>query len=189
MSGWTKPLGLVGAAVMGSVGLLALPRAPLAYEAPDLPVISDPDAWVDARRSASVSAGVRPQSLERLVRHQEGRTELAILYIHGFGSGRGEGEAVIDPLAKELGANLYYLRLPGHGASIDDHAQAKAGTYLRQRWTRSPSRERSGIGSWWWALARVVSWLLGWRRPTPRTWTRWCSRRRFISSGPAGWRR
>lgn len=131
MSRWRRPAGALGAALVGTVGLLALPRPPLVYEVPDLPVIEDPDAWVDGRQKQSEAAGVRPQSTERLVRQQEGRTKLAILYIHGFGSGRGEGEAVMDPLAEDLGANLYYLRLPGHGGSIEDHASAQSASYLQ----------------------------------------------------------
>jgi len=118
-------------ALVGAFGLVAQPRAPLRFDAPALPEVEDPDAWVERRRDESAGAGVRPQSLERLVRHHQGRAGLAILYIHGFGSGRGEGEAVLDSLAEDLGANLYYLRLPGHGGSVEDHAGAQAESYLQ----------------------------------------------------------
>jgi pimeloyl-ACP methyl ester carboxylesterase len=130
MSPWRRPVSVARGALVGAIGRVALPRAPLTFEVPALPSVEDPDARVARLRDESVAAGVRPQSLERLVRNHEGQSGLAILYIHGFGAGRGEAEAVLDPLADELGANLYYLRLPGHGGSTEDHASAQAESYL-----------------------------------------------------------
>ncbi len=64
---------------------------------------------------------VRPKNEEKLVRFAE-KTPVAILYIHGYGASRAEGELVMDRIAKQLKANTYYLRLPGHGTTILDHA-------------------------------------------------------------------
>ncbi|MBU4529748.1 MAG: alpha/beta fold hydrolase [Hoeflea sp.] len=47
------------------------------------------------------------------------RTPLAIIYIHGFSAGPGETRPLSDLIASQLGANLYYARLAGHGRSGD----------------------------------------------------------------------
>lgn len=36
---------------------------------------------------------------------------------------RAEGEEVMDRVARREGANIYYLRIPGHGTNIDDLAR------------------------------------------------------------------
>ena len=43
------------------------------------------------------------------------KTPLAIVYAHGFSASRNEISPVADDVAKRLGANLYYMRLAGHG--------------------------------------------------------------------------
>jgi len=53
-----------------------------------------------------------------------------VLYLHGFGASRGEGEWVADRVAAARGANLYYVRLPGHGTNPDDHASHGFEEYL-----------------------------------------------------------
>lgn len=42
-------------------------------------------------------------------------TELAIVYLHGFSATSEEIRPVPDNVAEELGANLYFARLAGHG--------------------------------------------------------------------------
>ena len=118
--------GLMGTAVWG------LRTRPL----PDLttpigPTPADPEAWVAARVSAGEALGVWPQASERLVRHHPGRAPVALLYIHGFGASRAEGEAVVDALAEAWGANALYLRLPGHGIDAEAHAETTPADYAR----------------------------------------------------------
>ena len=43
------------------------------------------------------------------------QTDLAFVYLHGFGASRMEGEPVISELSKTFKANVYYARLKGHG--------------------------------------------------------------------------
>ncbi len=76
------------------------------------------EVWAAERMQESRDLGVRPGDEERLVRRATGRTPLAILYLHGFGASRAEGEETVDWLSEELGANTWYVRLPGHG--LDD---------------------------------------------------------------------
>jgi pimeloyl-ACP methyl ester carboxylesterase len=47
------------------------------------------------------------------------RTPLAIVYIHGFSASPGELRPLPDLVARQLGANIYYARLKGHGRSGD----------------------------------------------------------------------
>lgn len=82
----------------------------------------DFDRYYAMKLAESAKLGVRPGNQEKLVRFSPGRTKLAILYIHGWSASRAEGEEVMDRVAAKLGANIYYLRLPGHGASKEELA-------------------------------------------------------------------
>ena len=44
-----------------------------------------------------------------------GRTPRSLVYLHGFSADRHELEPVVSELASELGANVYFARLTGHG--------------------------------------------------------------------------
>lgn len=44
-------------------------------------------------------------------------TEWAVVYLHGFSASRLETSPVAEQVAKQLGANLFYTRLTGHGRS------------------------------------------------------------------------
>ncbi|AZO30361.1 alpha/beta fold hydrolase [Mesorhizobium sp. M1B.F.Ca.ET.045.04.1.1] len=43
------------------------------------------------------------------------KTKFSIVYIHGFSASKGEVRPLPDDVADELGANLFYTRLTGHG--------------------------------------------------------------------------
>lgn len=58
------------------------------------------------------------------------RTDLAIVYLHGFSATSEEIRPVPDRVAEVLGANLYYARLAGHGRSGAAMAEATAGDWL-----------------------------------------------------------
>lgn len=88
------------------------------------------DDFVDAQIKKSRAQGVREGNEEKFVRRYEKPSPLAILYIHGFGASRAEGEGIVDPLAAAFGAHVYYLRLPGHGGDKDAHLAAKPEEYF-----------------------------------------------------------
>eukprot|EP00928_Gymnodinium_smaydae_P012359 TRINITY_DN14487_c0_g3_i2.p1 TRINITY_DN14487_c0_g3~~TRINITY_DN14487_c0_g3_i2.p1 ORF type:complete len:385 (-),score=42.02 TRINITY_DN14487_c0_g3_i2:163-1278(-) len=46
---------------------------------------------------------------------KKARTDLSIVFIHGWSASRFECSPLCEELARELGANLYFARLPGHG--------------------------------------------------------------------------
>ncbi len=87
--------------------------------------------YYERQRNFSHAIGVPEHMTEKLVIHNEENNGAAILYIHGFGASRAEGEAVADRLAEALHANLYYLRLPGHGLNAEAHAAATFQQYIQ----------------------------------------------------------
>lgn len=112
--------------------LLYLTFRPLSYHPPVFQPMKPEttfEPYLQEKLRLSRERGVRPGNEERLVRFAD-RTSLAILYIHGYGASRAEGELVVDRLAEALKANTYYMRLPGHGTNPDDQASARYTDYL-----------------------------------------------------------
>ncbi len=57
------------------------------------------------------------------------KTEFSVVYVHGFSASKEESRPVPDLIAEELGANLFFTRLTGHGRSGDAMADARAGDW------------------------------------------------------------
>ncbi len=114
------------------------------YEYKPTQLHSDFDAYYKEKLQISLSKKARPGNEEKLVRYSSGKTEAAILYIHGFGASRAEGEEVTDKLAKDLKTNLYYLRLPGHGTNIEDHRDTRFDQILQDAETAFLETEKLG---------------------------------------------
>jgi len=87
------------------------------------------DEFYKMKLNKSKELNVRPRNEERLIRYAV-KTPIAILYIHGYGASRAEGEHVVDRISAMFKANTYYLRLPGHGTNIDDHAKTTGKEHL-----------------------------------------------------------
>ncbi len=120
-----KLLVLLAACV--GLGVAIVPRKSYQYQEHTLPAAFD--EFYESQLKASQKLNARSGCEERLVRYAP-RTEYAILYVHGFGACRAEGEDVIDQIHTGLKANTYYIRLPGHGTNMEDHAQARFEDYL-----------------------------------------------------------
>lgn len=58
------------------------------------------------------------------------KTPLSIVYIHGFSATSEEIRPVPDKLAAQLGANLFYTRLAGHGRGSLAMAEPSAGDWM-----------------------------------------------------------
>ncbi|AOP34872.1 hypothetical protein A0128_14060 [Leptospira tipperaryensis] len=114
------------------------------YEYKPTTLHSDFDSYYKEKLQISLSKKARPGNEEKLVRYSPGKTEIAILYIHGFGASRAEGEEVTDKLAKDLKANLYYLRLPGHGTNLEDHRDTGFDQILQDAETAFLESEKLG---------------------------------------------
>lgn len=80
-----------------------------------VPSVADLDAWL-AQCEATVPA-LRPQCAKRIIwAGQVGaRSDDVVVYIHGFSASGQEVRPLPDLIAQELGANLYFARLSGHG--------------------------------------------------------------------------
>lgn len=52
------------------------------------------------------------------------KTDISIIYLHGFSASRQEISPVTERVADKLGANAFYTRLAGHGRSSDAMAEA-----------------------------------------------------------------
>ncbi|HPA72758.1 MAG TPA: alpha/beta fold hydrolase [Spirochaetota bacterium] len=114
------------------------------YEYTETPLPGTFEQYYAARLADSRALGARPGNEERLVRYSKGKTPVAILYIHGYGASRAEGEHLLDVIAKDLKANTYYLRLPGHGTNKDDHLKATPRAHLDTAVTALRMMEKLG---------------------------------------------
>lgn len=87
------------------------------FDAASLP--ADLDAYLAA--TERMMGAVTPGAEKRIV--WAGRpgqqTDLALVYLHGFSATSEEIRPVPDRVAAELGANLYFTRLAGHGLPGD----------------------------------------------------------------------
>jgi alpha-beta hydrolase superfamily lysophospholipase len=58
------------------------------------------------------------------------RTEISLIYLHGFSASRREVAPLAEQVAGALQANLYYTRLSGHGRSPEAMAEASLQAWL-----------------------------------------------------------
>lgn len=108
---------------------------------------TDPDAYL--QRAEALVPGIQPNQGKQIVwadPRTRSRTPVAIVYIHGFSASPGEMRPLPEIVAMNLGANLYFTRLFGHGTTtrpmagtsvnawVNDFAEALAiGERLGQR--------------------------------------------------------
>lgn len=124
--------GWIVAALVVAATLFALgPRAVVDIRPEPVDLPADLDAWLT--RSEARFTDLRPDAGKRIVwadSARKGRTEYAIVYIHGFSATRMETYPLADKVAWTLGANLYYTRLTGHGRSEDAMGEATLGAWI-----------------------------------------------------------
>jgi alpha-beta hydrolase superfamily lysophospholipase len=127
-----RNLAMAGGAIFTLLVLALIPARPLPLVPSDHPTPPPErfDDFVSEQIKKSRAQGVRAGNEEKFVRRYEKPSPLAILYIHGFGASRAEGEGVVDHLAAVFGAHVYYLRLPGHGGDKDAHLAARPEEYF-----------------------------------------------------------
>ncbi|MCY0147118.1 lysophospholipase [Hoeflea sp. G2-23] len=108
--------------VLGGAAFALGPRpaadTSIAFDSADLP--ADLDQYLTD--SESRFADLRPGNARQIVWAypvSRARTPIAIVYIHGFSASPGEIRPMPDLVASQLGANLYFARLKGHGRSGD----------------------------------------------------------------------
>lgn len=93
-------------------------------------VPDDIDGWL-ADREGQVS-GVQPNAAKRIVWAgvPGARTDLVLVYLHGFSATLWETRPLTDRLGEALGANIFYTRLAGHGREGDAMAEPVAGDWI-----------------------------------------------------------
>lgn len=126
---WSLILLLVAAAILYAVG----PRTPVdtAVTVDTRAISADPEAAI--ARSESNISGIRDGAQKQIVwafPKSRARTPLAIVYVHGFSASAQEVRPLPDIVARELGANLYFTRLTGHGQNGEALARATVNDWI-----------------------------------------------------------
>ncbi|WP_299354533.1 alpha/beta fold hydrolase [uncultured Shimia sp.] len=91
---------------------------------------ADVEAYL-AAQEAEIS-DITPGTEKRVIWYDEPgtKTPLSIVYVHGFSATSEEIRPVPDMVARELGANLHYTRLAGHGRPGGALAKARAQEWM-----------------------------------------------------------
>lgn len=93
---------------------------------------SDVDTWL-AEQEGNVP-DLRENATKEIVwayPESRAKTPVSIVYLHGFSAAKGELRPVPDMAAAELGANLYYARLAGHGRDGDAMAEPSVNDWIQ----------------------------------------------------------
>lgn len=75
---------------------------------------------------------------------KKSQTDLALVYLHGFSASRQETRPLCDLVAKDLGANLYYTRLTGHGRTGEHMGEASLNDWLNDAYEALRIGQRLG---------------------------------------------
>lgn len=82
--------------------------------------ISECEYYIKDTESTIVNIVPETEKKILFAHNSKKQTDIAIVYIHGFSASRQEISPVTENLAKELGANIFYTRLRGHGRGSED---------------------------------------------------------------------
>lgn len=91
----------------------------------------DLDAYLSAEEAAFPD--IVPGTEKRIIwaGNAGEKTDLAIVYLHGFSATSEEIRPVPDNVASALGANLFFTRLSGHGRGSDAMGNMSANAWLK----------------------------------------------------------
>lgn len=84
------------------------------FSSDDIP--KDMETWLSEKEAKILN--LKPNAVKEIIWNDSGaktKTELSIVYIHGFAATKVEMAPTAQLIAKQLGANLYFTRLSGHG--------------------------------------------------------------------------
>ena len=102
-------------------------------------VAAELDAWLTEQESAV--ADVVPGTAKTILWADEEpggrRTDIALVYLHGFSATRRELSPTIERVGEELGANVFFTRLAGHGRTAEALGQATVEDWkadVREAW-------------------------------------------------------
>lgn len=131
----------------GGLAWLFGPREPvdLAVRFDPTTIGSDIDAWLAANEAKF--GDVRPNATKEIVwayPASHAKTPVALAYLHGFSAAKAEIRPVPDMAAKELGANLFFSRLAGHGRNGEAMAEPTVNDWIRDAAEAVAVSERLG---------------------------------------------
>ncbi len=91
----------------------------------------DPDAWLAAEeaRYDDIREGLQKEIVWAFP-ESRARTPLALIYVHGFSASRAEAAPLTEMIADELGANVFYARLAGHGRDGEAMADGSVNAWV-----------------------------------------------------------
>ena len=126
-------LAVLGLAVVLAAGFFLGPLVPVDTTIRFNPSVigDDPQAYL-AREEAAVP-NIREGLDKEIIWANplvHAKTPLAVVYIHGFSASKGEIRPLPDDVADELGANLFYTRLTGHGQDGAAMAQGSVNAWV-----------------------------------------------------------
>jgi pimeloyl-ACP methyl ester carboxylesterase len=126
-------LAVLGLAVVLAAGFFLGPLVPVDTTIRFNPSVigDDPQAYL-AREEAAVP-NIREGLDKEIIWANplvHAKTPLAVVYIHGFSASKGEVRPLPDDVADELGANLFYTRLTGHGQDGAAMAQGSVNAWV-----------------------------------------------------------
>jgi esterase/lipase len=128
-----RGIATLSAATLTFLGLVYVlgPRARVSgsWEEP----VPPSDVVAHVRRLEAAVPAVRPGDQEEIVWAAESEgspTPVSLVYLHGFSADRHEVEPLITLIARDLGANVYFARLKGHGRDGEAMGQARAEDWL-----------------------------------------------------------
>jgi pimeloyl-ACP methyl ester carboxylesterase len=126
------PRGLVAVPVLFVAVVFALgPRVRFEDRWVEPEVPEDVEGWLSARESSVV--GVRGGDEKGIVWADPDARDvkpLSLVYLHGFSADRHEIEPVLTELAADVGANVFFTRLRGHGRDGAAMAEATVEAWL-----------------------------------------------------------
>lgn len=96
------------------------PIAPTSYVLKRQNLPDDLDEYLRETESEYVTRPECEKVIDWFDEHNKQPTAISVVYLHGFSASRKELYPVPKQIAKELGANIFYTRLTGHGLNGDD---------------------------------------------------------------------
>ncbi|CTQ50802.1 alpha/beta hydrolase [Jannaschia donghaensis] len=126
--GWLFGIVVVVGAALWTFGPYEPVDTDVSFDASAVP--DDIDGWLADRESQVPD--VAPEAAKRVVwaGAPGTRTDLVLVYVHGFSATLWETRPLVDRLGADLGANVFYTRLTGHGRDGAAMATATAGDWI-----------------------------------------------------------
>ena len=112
------------------VVFLAGPKVEIDTTINEVELPKDLDAYLE--NSESKYDDITPGTEKKIFWAAEAgkKTSLSVVYIHGFTATRQESVPLSEIVAKQLGANLFYTRLTGHGRDSEAMLEGSVHTWL-----------------------------------------------------------